>query len=112
MKVSEFFTGKRILIAIVVVLIAGSSIAIYFKEKPKDKYVRASGTVEVTQVQLAALAGGRIEELAIEESDHVKKGQFIARRSMDGADDEVKMAEAALAGARALRDERNTGFRK
>ncbi len=112
MKVSEFFTGKRILIAVVVVLIAGSSIAIYFKEKPNDKYVRASGTVEVTQVQLAALAGGRIEELAIEESDHVKKGQFIARLSMDGADDEVKMAEAALAGARAQLEELKNGFRK
>ena len=38
MKVSEFFTGKRILIAILVILIVGSSVAIYFKEKPKDKY--------------------------------------------------------------------------
>ena len=102
MKVSEFFTGKRILLTILAVLIIGSSIAIYFKEKPKEKYVKASGTVEVTQVQLAPLAGGRIEELAIDESDHVKKGQFIARLSLDGADDEVKMAEAAL----------RNGFRK
>ena len=112
MKVSEFFTGKRILIAILVILIVGSSVAIYFKEKPKDKYVRASGTVEVTQVQLAPLAGGRIVELAVEESDHVRKGQFIARLSMDGADDELKMAEAALAGAKAQLDELKNGFRK
>ena len=35
MKVSEFFTGKRILLTILAVLIIGSSIAIYFKEKPK-----------------------------------------------------------------------------
>lgn len=112
MKVSEFFTGKRILLTILAVLIIGSSIAIYFKEKPKEKYVKASGTVEVTQVQLAPLAGGRIEELAIDESDHVKKGQFIARLSLDGADDEVKMAEAALAAAKAQLEELRNGFRK
>ena len=112
MKVSEFFTGKRILLTILAVLIIGSSIAIYFKEKPKEKYVKASGTVEVTQVQLAPLAGGRIEELAIDESDHVKKGQFIARLSLDGAHDEVKMAEAALAAAKAQLEELRNGFRK
>ena len=63
-------------------------------------------------MQLAPLAGGRIEELAIDESDHVKKGQFIARLSLDGADDEVKMAEAALAAAKAQLEELRNGFRK
>ena len=40
MKVSEFFTGKRILLTILAVLIIGSSIAIYFKEKPKKSMSR------------------------------------------------------------------------
>ena len=66
----------------------------------------------MTQVQLAPLAGGRILELAIEESDKIEKGQFVARLSMDGADDDVMMAEQVLAAARAQLAELRSGFRK
>ncbi|MDO5114604.1 MAG: efflux RND transporter periplasmic adaptor subunit [Synergistaceae bacterium] len=111
MKISELFSGKGLLIFIIVFLIVASSVAIYFKEKPKEPYVKASGMVEVTQVQLSPLAGGRIEELTVSESDHVKKGQLIARLSMDGADDDLKMAEAALDAARAQLAELESGFR-
>lgn len=111
MSSSKFSSGKAVAAAVVLLLI-GSSAAIYFKERPDTSHVRASGTVEVTEVQLAPLAGGRILELAIEESDKVEKGQFIARLSMDGADDEVKMAEAALAAARAQLEELRNGYRR
>ena len=100
MKLSGIFTGKGILAAAAALLIVGTSAAIYLKERPDTSHVRASGTVEVTQVQLAPLAGGRILELAIEESDKIEKGQFVARLSMDGADDDVMMAEQVLAAAR------------
>lgn len=74
MKLSGIFTGKGILAAAAALLIVGTSAAIYLKERPDTSHVRASGTVEVTQVQLAPLAGGRILELAIEESDKIEKG--------------------------------------
>lgn len=112
MKISEIFKGKYLIAVIMIAVVAVASFLIYEKEHPKEKYVKASGTVEVTQVQLAPLAGGRILELAVKESDHVKKGQFIAKMSLDGADDEVKMAEGALATARAQLDELLNGFRK
>ena len=112
MKPSEIFSGKKILAAAIALLIVGTSAAIYIKERPDTSHVRASGTVEVTQVQLAPLAGGRILELAIEESQRVDKGQFVARLSMDGADDDVRMAEQALAAARAQLEELHNGFRK
>ena len=112
MKLSGIFTGKGILAAALALLVAGTSAAIYLKERPDTSHVRASGTVEVTQVQLAPLVGGRIVELAIEESDKIEKGQFVARLSMDGADDDVRMAEQALAAARAQLAELRSGFRK
>ena len=112
MGASKIFSGKGLAVAAVLLLMAGVSAAIYLKERPDTSHVRASGTVEVTQVQLAPLASGRIIELAIEESDHVEKGQFIARLSMDGADDDLKMAEAARAAARAQLEELRNGFRK
>ena len=112
MKISELFSGKKLLAVIILVLLIGSSVAIYFKEKPDNSHVMASGTVEVTEVQLAPLAGGRIEALEINESDHVKKGQFIARLSMDGADDDLEMAASALAAAEAQLKDIKSGFRK
>lgn len=112
MKEPKFFSGRNVLILFVLLLVVGTSAAVYFKKRPNDDRLKASGTVEVTQVQLAPLAGGRIEELTIKEADHVEKGQLIARLSLDGADDEVKMAEYALAAARAQLEELNNGFRK
>ena len=112
MKISEFFRNRAVWAAAAVLLVIGTSAAIYLKERPDTSHVRASGTVEVTQVQLAPLVGGRILELAVKESDRVEKGQFIARLSMDGADDDLRMAEQALAAARAQLDELRSGFRK
>lgn len=112
MKVSEIFKNKALICLAGLAVVVAASFAIYQREHPKEEFVKASGTVEVTQVQLAPLAGGRILELAVREADQVKKGQFVARMSMDGADDEVKMAEAALASARAQYDELKSGFRK
>ena len=112
MKISEFFRSRAVWAAAAVLLVIGTSAAIYLKERPDTSHVRASGTVEVTQVQLAPLVGGRILELAVKESDRVEKGQFIARLSMDGADDDLRMAEQALAAARAQLEELRSGFRK
>mgnify|MGYP000665299668 CR=1 FL=1 len=112
MKISEFFRSRAVWAAAAVLLVIGTSAAIYLKERPDTSHVRASGTVEVTQVQLAPLVGGRILEPAVKESDRVEKGQFIARLSMDGADDDLRMAEQALAAARAQLEELRSGFRK
>ena len=112
MKISEIFKAKYIIWLAAAAAVVFVSMAIFVKEHPKETRVKASGTVEVTQVQLAPLAGGRILELAVKESDKVTKGQFIAKMSLDGADDEVLMAESALAAAQAQLSELENGFRK
>ena len=100
MKISEVIKNKKIW-AIATILIAVAAVSIfYFEERTKDERVRASGTVEVTELNLSPLAGGRILELNINESDHVNKGQLIARMSLDGADHDVEMAEASLASSK------------
>ena len=112
MKVTEFLKNKKIivfLVLILVIIIAGS---IYFKGHNKDTRVKASGSVEVTEIQLAPQAGGRIIELKIHEADVLKKGDLIAKMSLDGADHDVEMAEAALAAANQQLLELKNGFRK
>ncbi|MDO4988198.1 MAG: efflux RND transporter periplasmic adaptor subunit [Synergistes sp.] len=103
---------KIIIIAVLVVLAAIGGWFIYFEEKPQEGKIRASGTVEVTEVLLAPQAGGRIEELNIDNADHVKKGQLIARLSLDGADYDVKMAKKALEAAKSQLEELRNGYRK
>lgn len=112
MKMSEVIKNKKIW-AIATILIAVAAVSIfYFEERTKDERVRASGTVEVTELNLSPLAGGRILELNINESDHVNKGQLIARMSLDGADHDVEMAEASLAASKEQLLELQNGFRK
>jgi HlyD family secretion protein len=64
---------------------------------PTDR-VRASGSVEATEVQVSALVGGRLLELLVAEGDRVTAGQTIAR--LDTTD-----AQLALRRAGADRDQ-------
>lgn len=112
MGIKVDFRSKKLYVALVVLAAVAFAASEYALERRHDTRVRASGTVEVTQIQLAPLAGGRIVELAIDESDVVKKGDLIARLSLDGADKEAEMAEAALAAARQQLLEARNGARR
>jgi HlyD family secretion protein len=70
---------------------------------PADR-VRVSGQVEATEVQVAALVGGRLLELTPDEGDRVEAGELVAR--LDATDTEL-----ALARARAERDQADAQLR-
>jgi HlyD family secretion protein len=67
------------------------------QEAPTDR-VRASGSVEATEVQVSAMVGGRLLELLVAEGDRVTAGQSIARL-------ETTDAQLALRRATADRDQ-------
>jgi HlyD family secretion protein len=67
-------------------------------EKAPTDRVRASGSVEATEVQVSAMVGGRLLELLVAEGDRVTPGQTIAR--LDTTD-----AQLALRRAGADRDQ-------
>ena len=71
--------------------------------QPADR-VRVSGQVEATEVQVAALVGGRLLELTPDEGDRVAAGELVAR--LDATDTEL-----ALARARAERDHADAQLR-
>jgi HlyD family secretion protein len=58
--------------------------------------VTASGTVEVTEVTVAPLAGGRLLFLGFGEGDLISSGDLVARLSLDGLDSEEAALTAAL----------------
>ena len=112
MKISGNNQKRNLIIA---ALAAASVLSAYFlilEARAKDERVRASGTVEVTELNLSPQAGGRILELNINESDRITKGHLIARMSLDGAEHDVAMAEASLSAAKEQLLELQNGFRK
>ena len=111
MKLSGFSKVKIVAVAAVILAAAGIGGWFYQSSVHKDTRVKASGTVEVTEIQLAPQAGGRIVEINIKAADYVKKGDLIARMSLDGSDHDVAMAEAALEAARQQLLELESGFR-
>ena len=112
MKVSELLRKKFVIIAVLLIVAVFAAYETYSSINKKDTHVKSSGTVEVTEVQLAPQAGGRIVELPIQEADRVKQGDLIARMSLDGADHETDMARAALAAAQQQLLELQNGFRR
>ena len=103
---------KKIIIVVLIFLLGAFGFRYLATRRAIPKYVEASGTVEVQEVQLAPQASGRIEELFFEESQQIKKGDLLARLSMDGADDQLASAKAALDAAKAQLNELQNGFRK
>ena len=73
-------------------------------DSPPSDRVRVSGQVEATEVQVAALVGGRLLELTPDEGDRVASGELVAR--LDATDTEL-----ALARARAERDQADAQLR-
>jgi HlyD family secretion protein len=70
-----------------------------------------SGTIECTQVQVAAQVAGRVAELPPQEGAALKAGELVAR--LDARDHELQRdaARAALAGAQAQLDLLKAGAR-
>ncbi len=84
---------------VVILLIVVGAFAYYFlhkREIANDAHVRASGTVEVTEVQIAPQVGGRILDLALDEGDLVEKNALVCHLSLDGLDSDVRAQTAAL----------------
>ncbi|MDO5563324.1 MAG: HlyD family efflux transporter periplasmic adaptor subunit [Synergistaceae bacterium] len=112
MKLSNIFKNKKVVILLLIIALACAGYYGYKFTRAKDTRVKASGTVEVTEIQLAPLVSGRLIELPIEESDVIKEGDLVARLSMDGADHEADMASAALSAAREQLRELQNGARR
>lgn len=84
---------------IVILLLVVGTFAFYFAQglnAAHDLRIRASGTVEVTEVQIAPQIEGRIIGLSLDEGDFVSQGQLVCHLSLDGLDSDIRAQEAAL----------------
>src|SRR6202008_1228302 len=76
-----------------------------------DGAMRAAGTVEVVEVDVAPLQPARVVRMWVDEGDTVPAGDTLAPLTQSAMRGEVGVREAQLAGARARLSELEAGSR-
>ncbi len=100
--------GAVIVVGLAVVLLSGTKTVVEVSDVREllvsegASLLNASGYVTPRRrATVAAKITGRVEELLVEEGDHVEQGQVLAKIDSSDADARLKAAEADLAVARA-----------
>ncbi|MDH4223157.1 MAG: efflux RND transporter periplasmic adaptor subunit, partial [candidate division Zixibacteria bacterium] len=81
-----------------IIIILGIVLYILLKnngEKSKNQ-IFASGTIEITEVEISTKVAGRIEKLLVDEGDSVIKDQVLIELDYEELQAKLKQAEAAL----------------
>jgi len=89
----------RTLLAVLALLGAIALVSAYFYfHHEKEKVLRASGTIEATEVDVSFQIGGRVIEVLAMEGQTVKAGDVLARLSPEEFTERVRQIQASLEG--------------
>jgi HlyD family secretion protein len=103
---------RFIILAVLVVIAGGGGIWWWLSHRKSDtNELVLYGNVDLRQVQLAFNNSDRIAEVLVQEGDHVKPGQVIARLDVSRLNPPVEQAEAQVAAQRAVVDRMENGSR-
>jgi len=103
---------KRTLPIVIVVLIAAAVATWWWthRERTRDE-LTLYGNIDLRQVDLAFNGGERIAEVLVQEGDHVKKGQVLARLDISRLKPQVAQAEAQVAAQQQVLTRLHNGSR-
>lgn len=101
--------NKLLFIPLIIVVIAVAFILV--KAIVPDAEI-ATGTVEVTELDLASKIPGRIDSLLVREGQQVEAGQLLATLESKEIDAKVEQARGGMEAARAKLDMARNGARK
>jgi len=85
------------LIPVLILAVGGLVVLIYVQQKrhsDNSKLITASGTIEVTEVEISSKLSGRIETFTKEEGDTVQKGELLAELEHKELSAQLRVAEA------------------
>lgn len=97
------------LIITVVVIIAVVALVGWYLKRSEPTIIQ--GTVECTTYKASSKIAGRIEEMKVEQGDHVTKGQLLYVLSTPELDAKLRQAEAVKSAATALDQKALAGAR-
>jgi HlyD family secretion protein len=104
---------KKIGLVLLAGLIIAGIIVGYFLTRPQrsENSLTVSGNIEVTEVQISFKIPGRVQQRLVDEGERVKKDQVIARLDDTDLSHEVEIRKADLAVAQAALAELRAGSR-
>lgn len=105
---------KQRVIVVVVIAAVTAGAGLWFvahRQDTANNSLVASGTVEATEAQLGFQPAGRIEDIIVHEGDPVKAGVELSHLDRVETQARRQQAVAQVAGARALLQELERGFR-
>ena len=91
---------SRSLLAVGLLMVAALGLGYYFlRNRTVDSVLRASGTIEATDVDVSFQSAGRVIEVLAVEGQPVKAGDVLARVAADEFRERVRQIEASLDAA-------------
>ncbi|HEX7251683.1 MAG TPA: HlyD family efflux transporter periplasmic adaptor subunit [Thermoanaerobaculia bacterium] len=102
---------KRKLLVAAVILLAAAAAAWTFASKRKERPLVLSGTIEVRDVEIGSLFGGRVARVLVDEGARVAAGQSIVELETDLIDLQIAQEKAKVAQANAALTKSIRGFR-
>jgi HlyD family secretion protein len=103
---------KRILVALLILAGAAAGVWWWFtRAEQASKPLALYGNVDLRQVQLAFNNNERIVAVAVQEGDHVRRGQVLAQLDRSRLEPQVAQAEAQVAAQRHVVERLRNGSR-
>jgi len=104
---------KRFLIAACAAATVAVAVAaaLHFRGDRRERGLRISGNIEVTQVEVAFRIPGRVMERSVDEGMAVSEGQSVARLDASDLEHDVALRQAEVAAAEAALRELTAGTR-
>jgi HlyD family secretion protein len=92
---------KQFLIGILMVVIMGGLLYYFLTRNNEggDPFIRVSGNIETTEVDVGFKISGRISNLSIQEGDWVEKGKILAKLDDEDLKQRLALAQATLKSA-------------
>jgi HlyD family secretion protein len=112
-KFRERISMKRYLVGILIVAV-GASLLYYFLTRDKveeNAFLKVSGNIETTEVNLGFKISGRIVSLSVQEGDWIERGKVLAKLDDEDLLQRLALAEATLKSAQARLDKLLAGSR-
>jgi HlyD family secretion protein len=86
---------KRIaLVLLALAAVLAVSWSMYRAEEPDAPIASGNGRIEAVEIDIAAKAGGRVEEILVREGEFVTAGQVLARMDTRALEAQLRQAEA------------------
>lgn len=89
-------TRMRLILVVVGVIALLAGAFYFFRPRSGSNVLRASGTVEATDVDVSFQISGKVQEVLVSEGDAVKPGKLLALLSSEELEARVKQVQASL----------------